>query len=381
MVIRSGEVLAQPENVSIPLRAGAHAIKAEDLPGAEIRAAAFFGNMLVFASEDKALSVWDVSEWKLLFKKETPKKITVLDFSPDGSKILVADKFGDVYSEGASSAPMLILGHVSIITDMIFSTDGRYLITSDRDEKVRVSNYPLCFDVQSFCLGHKLFVTAVASIPGGKNLIVSGGGDSFLLVWDIVSGERVQKISWMDSLSADELKQEDLLVLAIKSSAISNTVAVVINGVKGVLVFRSRNGSHLLYDERISLPDDVLDVNFDGEGTLWGIYRTESSRSLLFKAICKDGKYHLTTDGSLDLQHIQTVKGIVVHRLAITLLVETIPDYLHDIRLLKKLSEEELQERKKIRAEQKAESSAADAEAEQYGEVEDQGPKQKKPKT
>jgi tRNA (guanine-N(7)-)-methyltransferase subunit TRM82 len=60
------------------------------------------------------------------------------------------------------SKPVLLLGHVSMLLAMVifnvsfFQTMTLdYIITCDRDEKIRVSHYPQAFDIQSFCLGHE----------------------------------------------------------------------------------------------------------------------------------------------------------------------------------------------------------------------------------
>lgn len=36
----------------------------------------------------------------------------------------------------------------------ILSPDNKFILTSDRDEKIRVSHFPLSDDIQAFCLGH-----------------------------------------------------------------------------------------------------------------------------------------------------------------------------------------------------------------------------------
>ncbi|KAJ3217656.1 WD repeat-containing protein 4 [Dinochytrium kinnereticum] len=351
LAIRSSDasVVAGPDDNPLTSKPEAHVIKAEDFPGADIKAASFHGDLMVVCSEDKLLSVWNVAEWKLVFKTETPKRVNVVQFSPCGKHVVVGDKFGDVYSfslenTAAVSPPTLLLGHVSLITDMIFSNDGKFLITSDRDEKVRITNYPLTFDIQAFCLGHKLFVTAVAPVPNSDTMIVSGGGDPYLLVWDILSGERIQKLSWTDTLTASEQEQDDLLVLAVKSCPKSQTIAVLINGVKGVLLFNTRTGSHLVFKERVNLPEEAFDIAFDCNGNIWGVYMGVESGALLFTMTLERDKYVLQSNhASLALSKIQSMQ------------VDSVPDYLIDVHLLKKLSEEELQERRKARKERNIE--------------------------
>jgi tRNA (guanine-N(7)-)-methyltransferase subunit TRM82 len=40
----------------------------------------------------------------------------------------------------------------------MLSHDKKYLITSDRDEKIRVTSYPDTYNIQAFCLGHTKYV-------------------------------------------------------------------------------------------------------------------------------------------------------------------------------------------------------------------------------
>jgi tRNA (guanine-N(7)-)-methyltransferase subunit TRM82 len=49
----------------------------------------------------------------------------------------------------------LILGHTSLLTSFILSEDEKYIITSDRDEHIRVSWYPQGYNIEAFCLGHR----------------------------------------------------------------------------------------------------------------------------------------------------------------------------------------------------------------------------------
>ncbi len=79
--------------------------------------------------------------------RSVPKKISAATLTADGSYAIFADKFGDVHvaatAESATSGPRPLLGHFcSIITDLAASPDGKYLVSTDRDSKVRVSMLP-----------------------------------------------------------------------------------------------------------------------------------------------------------------------------------------------------------------------------------------------
>jgi hypothetical protein len=101
----------------------------------------------------------------LLLCRVAPKKVSAAAFSSDGAHAFFADKFGDVLvvqtkgdePEGPPSDPSpdpsgegngkggftVLLGHFcSIITSLWVSPDGHFLVSTDRDNKVRVSVLP-----------------------------------------------------------------------------------------------------------------------------------------------------------------------------------------------------------------------------------------------
>ncbi|KAI7634531.1 hypothetical protein KC343_g2343 [Hortaea werneckii] len=83
----------------------------------------------------------------------------------------------------------LLLGHVSMLTDVVFAThkvEGKergFILTADRDEHVRISRGPpQSHVIEGFCLGHKDYVSKLCIIPG-TDMLVSGGGDEELFIW------------------------------------------------------------------------------------------------------------------------------------------------------------------------------------------------------
>ncbi|KAF2161954.1 hypothetical protein M409DRAFT_58724 [Zasmidium cellare ATCC 36951] len=183
-----------------------------------------------------------------LSQRAMPKRPCAIQITPDDATILVGDKFGDVYSlplmpseEGdvaAGAAPeatpqpetqfkpsatnltvhskrnrdalaaqmqqknftprkealkfehKLLLGHVSMLTDMKYVRCEKdvqkrgYIITADRDEHIRISRGPpQAHIIEGFCLGHTEFVSKICQV-GGSNLLVSGGGDPWLGIWE-----------------------------------------------------------------------------------------------------------------------------------------------------------------------------------------------------
>ena len=93
----------------------------------------------------------------------------------------------------------LLLGHVSMLTDIVFAqVDSRsYIITSDRDEHIRISRgQPQAHIIEGFCLGHEAFVSRLCLTQSG--LLVSGGGDDHLFVWDWQNYRLIDKLPIRD---------------------------------------------------------------------------------------------------------------------------------------------------------------------------------------
>ncbi|KAJ1676992.1 WD repeat-containing protein 4 [Spiromyces aspiralis] len=92
--------------------------------------------------------------------------------------VIVGDKFGDAFGAKISDAgsegqqdvvsvlgkPECLLGHVSILTDLAsimtarmcgftWSKNGsrEYILSADRDEKIRISRYPNTYNIESYC--------------------------------------------------------------------------------------------------------------------------------------------------------------------------------------------------------------------------------------
>lgn len=92
----------------------------------------------------------------------------------------------------------LLLGHVSMLTALVLKEkEGRkYILTADRDEHIRVSRYiPHAHIIENFCFGHKEFINDMVIPPSNQDILVSGGGDEYIVVWDWLAGKQLFKTS------------------------------------------------------------------------------------------------------------------------------------------------------------------------------------------
>lgn len=148
-----------------------------------------------------------------------------------------------------------VLGHVSMVTDLLCipvsslsdSVDpaAHAIVTADRDEHIRVSRgLPDSHIIHGFCLGHKSYVSRLCHVRGP--ILVSGGGDDFLCVWDWQTCKLLEKLpikSLVEHARGRDITDADTESIAVSglwafdSSESSAEVLCTCEGLPGVLVF------------------------------------------------------------------------------------------------------------------------------------------------
>ena len=113
----------------------------------------------------------------------------------------------------------LLLGHVSLLTDVTcvsISSSNKmrnYILSSDRDEHIRVSRgIPQAHIIEGYCLGHTEFISKLCIPPAHPHLLISGGGDESLFLWDWDPGKIRQKLDLRRPV--EDLKRQHRLELA-----------------------------------------------------------------------------------------------------------------------------------------------------------------------
>ncbi|KAI3449660.1 hypothetical protein Pfo_006325 [Paulownia fortunei] len=220
------------------------------------------GQLFVSAGDDKLVKIWDTNSWRCIYSVASEKRVTSLAISSDGMFVCFADKFGVVYvvdtgdHDYENPAPVNkkavpILSHYcSIITRLEFSPDGQYIVTADRDFKIRVTVFPKeplngAHEIQSFCLGHTEFVSCLAFISCqdyAQGLLVSGSGDSTVRLWDYASGSLLDTcdVGAKAGLLHSNQRQEEILpaVTDLCATCDGSLVAVAIQSLPGIMLLR-----------------------------------------------------------------------------------------------------------------------------------------------
>jgi WD40 repeat protein len=159
---------------------------------------------------NKWICCWEISSGKLCGQKQLKKKSTTLvdgvfqdSINHTSRKVLLAaDRFGEVYAVDLplmSRPPVLCAGHTaSVITDMVL-INNRFLVTADRDEKVRIQCFPNILDIVSYCLGHSGCVSSIDMVS--DDLMISCGFDHKLILWQYVEGKIVAEYEFQSANS------------------------------------------------------------------------------------------------------------------------------------------------------------------------------------
>ncbi|RAL06818.1 putative tRNA methyltransferase [Aspergillus homomorphus CBS 101889] len=229
--------------------------------------------VIAVTGEDKCIRVFQLQDdgsFNQLTERIMPKRPSSIALTSDETTILCADKFGDVHSlplipssdkpavaprpnreaklshpaatdltvhtkgnlraleqqlllaskkkeegeekSGPSFEHHLLLGHVSLLTDMVFvslpsETQKRtYILTADRDEHIRVSRGPpQAHVIENYCLGHTAFISKICVPQYAPEYLISGGGDNYLIVWNWAEGRFLHKVPLVEEGSATEV--------------------------------------------------------------------------------------------------------------------------------------------------------------------------------
>ena len=272
-----------------------------------------------------------------------PKRLCSIALTPDEQTVIAADKFGDVYSlplcpsddyvvskpaldtpngafqpsateltvhtkgnlealrqqqeqkkrtarkEGPDFEHKLLLGHVSLLTDVVVASAEvsgklrRFILTADRDEHVRVSRYPQTHVIHGYCLGFRDFVSRMCIIPWSPRYLIVGSGEPSLKVFDWQRGMLVAQATSDDQLQevlkssvpddGDERSISKLTVSGIWPVAIDKSqhqpslgyqsggfLLVALEGLPHLFSFFLTQEGSMEYRQKISLGGNVLDV-------------------------------------------------------------------------------------------------------------------------
>ncbi|OJJ47832.1 hypothetical protein ASPZODRAFT_131423 [Penicilliopsis zonata CBS 506.65] len=293
--------------------------------------------VIALTAEDKCIRVFRVEDdgtLRHLSARSMPKRPCAIALTSDDSTVLCGDKFGDVYAlpllpgenetigfsrhlekkayqpaatnltvhtrrnlealeqqmrltnvqgskenSGATFEHAIVLGHVSMLTDLalvsLSSPARSYILTADRDEHIRVSRGPpQAYVIENYCLGHTSFISKLCVLPWASEILVSGGGDSYLLVWKWAEGKLLQKVSLPEEITGhSEVAVRGIWSASFKASADAsdnvNAVLVAIEGSSKLLCYVVEPDNTMRHQADIQLTGNALSLaTVESQGTI-----------------------------------------------------------------------------------------------------------------
>nr|XP_060626255.1 tRNA (guanine-N(7)-)-methyltransferase non-catalytic subunit WDR4 isoform X1 [Anolis sagrei ordinatus] len=232
--------------------------------------------------------------WECLSIRSVIRRCTSLVITSTEDKILVADKSGDVYSYSITEPEnpgTIELGHLSLLLDVVLSPNDQYIITADRDEKIRVSLTRAPHNIVSFCLGHTEFVSRIFVIPNYPDLLLSASGDCTLRLWEYRHGKEVYCCHLKNLNMGEATKNEKkYTVLRIAYCCEESCIAILYDCAPTISIFQLDAGAQKLIDKQhIPLNCKGWDIAFEDTGGLW-VLQEDMETPLLFYQLV-DGQW------------------------------------------------------------------------------------------
>lgn len=147
------------------------------------------GNLIVSASSDKTVRVWDSKTGKCLkILKGHINTVFSVAFSPDGNKIASAssDNTIRVWNSKTGKCLKILKGHINTVLSAAFSPDGMCIISASDDNTIRIWNAKTGECIATL-KGHDSWLNSAVCSPNGK-YIVSASHDHTIRIWDAKTG-------------------------------------------------------------------------------------------------------------------------------------------------------------------------------------------------
>ncbi|CAI4230589.1 unnamed protein product [Auanema sp. JU1783] len=222
----------------------------------------------------KVALVYNTENFELVRGFRVPKAPTSMVFDRANEYVIIGDRAGhvcrykitepinvnhkDITGEVCGHEGEPLTGVISMVLDVGVSTDGKYVLFADRDEKIRISRYPQAFVTEAYCLGHTEYVR---SFTVADDALYSSGGDSMLIRWNMLNGSCMRRLQTKVS-DSDPVRK---LVSYKKEESVF--IYAITEGEKNIYVHED-DGSQILPRGSVCLDDIVVDICLNGDHIL-----------------------------------------------------------------------------------------------------------------
>ncbi|XP_026737330.1 tRNA (guanine-N(7)-)-methyltransferase non-catalytic subunit wuho [Trichoplusia ni] len=269
-------------------------------------------HLALVTASSKQLMIYDLCKMEHQTTFIIPRSASRIRFTVDNTKLLVADKSGDVliYDIMKKDSGTKLLGHLSLLLDVLQSNDSKYIISCDRDEKIKVSCYPKTYSIQTYCLGHKEYVNHIEFLPHNDKYLTSSSGDGTLKIWDYSEGKLYHTIDTKFDVKDEQLRQNFINIMdeggievatlpivhytTTKNNNSSSLLAITVHSYNAVIIYsvtiEDNSFSHKL-EKRLELPRFPAAINLFNK-TLF-VYDNVECNINVFKIVAEGGNFSL----------------------------------------------------------------------------------------
>lgn len=269
-----------------------------------VRAISVFEDLIASGGEDKQILVWKKdaeNKWIQHSRYLHGKRIMAIQYDENGV-LFFADKFGEFYRfDGKNGGVQLMFGHLSAVSAVAFG--GNFLVSADRDEKIRLARYPQVEVIEAYLFGHRRYICSLA-LQGAT--LVSAGADGKVICWDLTNLEK-PFILWQTKLPEGPINSAAIvgdIAYIVRSAEPSKIIALsansqsfleesfqiqtlAANAMGELIAVDSNSHLHILSAERsvIKLDSDVPGVPM----TLIKTVHHENAEDMIFKKKRSEG--------------------------------------------------------------------------------------------
>lgn len=153
-------------------------------------------NEILVASEDGTVSVWDLSNFKMLYHfKVSNQTVRVISVSPDEKTVAFGCKDNSIkiYNLSDYSLKHVINEHSLPISSLQFSPDGKHLISGSRDAQLKIWS-TLDYSLIQSIPAHLFSIYSIAFHPT-LPFFATGSRDKSIKIWDSENFQLLKTIS------------------------------------------------------------------------------------------------------------------------------------------------------------------------------------------
>jgi WD40 repeat protein len=149
---------------------------------------------LATSGSDGTAEIWNGHTEEISISVFLPEGFRVITFSADGKTFATGSFDNNIYIwNGETGKPVAKLeGHTGMITNLVFSLDGKHLLSASADDTARL--WSLTSKVSQVLSEHDGDVWALAFSPDSQ-LALTGGEDNLINVFQVNNGKKLAQLA------------------------------------------------------------------------------------------------------------------------------------------------------------------------------------------